>query len=388
MSLPVPLRQILIMLAATFLMAGPLFCPQASGAVLDDFSRGIRLLQERRFADAVAAFSLTIEADAGNARAYNNRGVCHFYLGDLDRAITDYTDAIRLDPAFAEAYKNRGGAWFYKKAYQDALADYSQALALEPDDAQAYYYRAVNRFFLGEYELAIDDYSHALYYQKDFAAAYNQVAWILATCPEERLRDGALALEMVEKALALQSDVEFYDTLAAAYAELGRFEEAVEAQQRAVSMLKAGDDPQLLETGLQRLAHYRSGRPWREKGTDPETNASVAVFVETWRRSWEDGDLAAYLRCYHPDAVQGSRRGAQQIGAHKQRLWQGKSPGRIRIDGIAIHRRGSAVRVTFRQRYEREDGYVDIGTKTLDLAPYGTDWRILRESWHGGAGTP
>jgi len=87
----------------------------------------------------------------------------------------------------------------------------------------------------------------------------------MATCPESRYRDGKRAVELAEKAIALKDDANFLDTLAAAYAEAGRFQEAIKTQERAITKLKQEGETQHLSKCEEHLASYKAGKPWREK---------------------------------------------------------------------------------------------------------------------------
>ena len=93
------------------------------------------------------------------------------------------------------------------------------------------------------------------------AQALNGYAWLLATSPVAAIRDGKRALRQAHRAVELQRKAAYLDTLAAAYAELNRFEDALAVQQQALDM--AGDDAALVEELTARLSNYRQARPWR-----------------------------------------------------------------------------------------------------------------------------
>jgi tetratricopeptide (TPR) repeat protein len=90
----------------------------------------------------------------------------------------------------------------------------------------------------------------------------NNLAWLLATAPDSTVRDGARALLLAEQLVAWRSDDAAYlDTFAAAYAELGRFEDAVRTQKRAVGRLGRGS---LRDEYRRHLKSYENKQPWRE----------------------------------------------------------------------------------------------------------------------------
>ena len=98
--------------------------------------------------------------------------------------------------------------------------------------------------------------------ERDDARALNAYAWLLATAPLAGIRDGELALQHAHRAVGLERNAAYLDTLAAAYAELDRFEDAVAVQQQALAA--AGNDAALIEELTEHLTAYRQARPWRQ----------------------------------------------------------------------------------------------------------------------------
>jgi len=121
----------------------------------------------------VDTFALTEIEEPVTAEDYTDRGLAYYDMGDYDRAIADFTEAIALDPDYARAYHLRGFAYFDQEKYDQAIADYTQVLVLQPDYAQAYYERALNYYTMGNYEQAIDGYTEAIDINPDYALAYN-----------------------------------------------------------------------------------------------------------------------------------------------------------------------------------------------------------------------
>ena len=98
---------------------------------------------------------------------------------------------------------------------------------------------------------------------QDVKEAHNDYAWLLATTAEADLRNGELALKHAEQAVSQESSPAYLDTLAAAYAELGRFADAIATQQQAIAAVDSADT-QLLEELETHLAAYQAGNPWRD----------------------------------------------------------------------------------------------------------------------------
>ena len=97
--------------------------------------------------------------------------------------------------------------------------------------------------------------------EKEYDQTYQYYAWLLATCQEEQYRDGEKAVRLAEKAMALfPNDWTSTSILAAAYAENGQFDLAVEAQNKAIELVEEEDK----EDARARLKAYENHRPWRE----------------------------------------------------------------------------------------------------------------------------
>ncbi|MCK5323949.1 MAG: tetratricopeptide repeat protein, partial [Desulfobulbaceae bacterium] len=175
---------------------------------------------------AIADFNKVVKIRP-HSLVYNSRGAAWFRKENYDKAIADYTSAIEKNPGFDKAYFNRGFAWATKAVFDKAVSDYKKAVELNP----AY---------------------------KD---AYNQLAWLLAVCPDKKIRDGSEAVKISGRLVKLDRTPDFLDTLAAAYAEAGKFKEAVSAQKEAIALIeKQGDYPDLAEY-VKRLKAYEAFKP-------------------------------------------------------------------------------------------------------------------------------
>ena len=200
--------------------------------------------------------------DGGGAAEAFQRGVSAYEKDDLDTSIADFTEAIRLDPEFAEAYCGRGISYRNKGEYDKAIADYTEAIRLDPKLADAYCSRGIAYEQKGEIDSAIGDYMEAIRLNPKNAITHNNLAWLLATCSEDRLRDGQRAIDNATQACELM-EWEIWnslDTLAAAYAETGKFDKAVELQQKAVEL--ATKDAENYHV-RKRLKLYKDGKPYR-----------------------------------------------------------------------------------------------------------------------------
>ncbi len=135
----------------------------------------------------------------------------------------------------------------------------------------------------GRFEQAISAFNKALEIDPNYAPAYNGLAWFYATAKEPRFQNGEKAVELALKACELSawSDPGYLDTLAAAYARKGDFNNAVKWQEKALasSQLKNNAGAQL------RLDFYRNRKPWVED--DPGAGVELThEYMESWTRGW------------------------------------------------------------------------------------------------------
>ena len=127
-----------------------------------------------------------------------------------------------------------------------------------------HYRRSQTHHALKKYSEAQEDFAEALKREPDYPNLLNSWAWQLATCPEPKYRDGRKALDYASRAneKAGGKRPECLDTLAAAYAEAGQFDEAVKAQKKAIESLapKAAEQRKAMQA---RLKLYEAGKPFR-----------------------------------------------------------------------------------------------------------------------------
>jgi tetratricopeptide (TPR) repeat protein len=118
----------------------------------------------------------------------------------------------------------------------------------------------------GEADKAAMLYREALKINVEYADAQNNLAWLLATHPDDRLWNGSEAVKLAETAVRNQGEnPSLLDTLAAAYAADGNFEAAIRTARNALEMARAQNQTLLASKLEQRLTLYQSGRPYRSK---------------------------------------------------------------------------------------------------------------------------
>jgi|SanBayMetagenome_1026888.scaffolds.fasta_scaffold11119_1 tetratricopeptide (TPR) repeat protein len=111
---------------------------------------------------ALEDYNQALKLDPNLAYAYNGRGNVYYYnLGENQKALEDYNQALKLDPNFAVSYNGRGNVYYNLGEKQKALEDYNQALKLDPNLVYAYHGRGNVYYDLGEKQKALEDYQKA-----------------------------------------------------------------------------------------------------------------------------------------------------------------------------------------------------------------------------------
>jgi Flp pilus assembly protein TadD len=150
--------------------------------------------------------------------------------------------------------------------WSEAEKTYSLLLRLTPDNFSAHLHLATVLPHLGRNAEAVTHLQAAMTNCPDAADALNNLAWALATSGDGELRDGAEAVKRAERACEMTHYQEtiMVGTLAAAYAEAGRFDDAVATAQKACALATRLKQPELLERNQELLALYRQHEPYHE----------------------------------------------------------------------------------------------------------------------------
>ena len=172
----------------------------------------------------------------------------------LDKAIDFFSGELRSTPNNTPAYHWRGLVWREKGDLEKARAD----------EVMSIYSRGMAGLASRDYAKALADFDASIALDPQFVLGYNDRAWLRATCPDVKFRDGKIALESATKACEITGwkNPGYLDTLAAAHAEQGAFAKAVEWQQKAID---AGKDHPERQDFAARLALYRSNKPYRQE---------------------------------------------------------------------------------------------------------------------------
>jgi len=225
---------------------------------------GYSLFQTGRANEAITHFRRALEVDPDYAEAHNNLGYALFQTGRANEAITHFQRAVEIKPDWAEAHNNLGYSLLQVGRVDEAIIQYQKALALEPESADACE-RLGNAFRRkGMAAEAMACYQKAIELQPQFIPAQINLAWMLATWPEPSVRNGGKAVALAEQANQFSKDKDplILRTLAAAYAEAGRFPEAVLTAKQALALAVAQSNPGLTNELQTEIGLYQTNSPW------------------------------------------------------------------------------------------------------------------------------
>ena len=234
---------------------------------LAHYELGNALKQKGKFEKAMFHYSKALKINPNYAEAHNNLGYILARQKHYNEAIDHYFEALRIKPGYTEAHNNLGTALLHQGNEKEAIVHYYEALKNNPNYAGAYY--NLGKVFANHLniEKAILLYRKALKLNPEMTQALYNLSWILASHEDEKYRNGE---EAVKLATQLCKITEYQqplplDALAVAYAETGRFNEAVFTARRGLIMaLRYG--PNELILGLKkRLQLYQEKRPYRQR---------------------------------------------------------------------------------------------------------------------------
>ena len=270
--------------------------PDSSSPLLQ---RARLLAVEEKYPEAIADVDRALQLESGNPAALVLRARIRQQAGESAKALDDVEAVLSDDPDNTVALELRGLIAAEQDDYPSAIRDFRRLVARNGDDAVVVSQlgmlylaarqprEAIRRFTraleidaehfaslrgrsdaeisIGDHAAAIADLHKAHALKPDDTGVLNNLAWLLATSPDDAIRDGTRAIELARKACELTEwkEAHIISTLAAGYAETGDFAKAREFSQKAVDATADADDVKKQLEG--ELASYAAEKPWRER---------------------------------------------------------------------------------------------------------------------------
>ncbi len=223
-------------------------------------------LQTSYWRDSETLFTHALAVTGNNDVALNNLGIIFLDKGQLDKAIANLQAAIELRPENGPAHDNLAKALLQRGQLAEAMIQYRKFLEIEPESVEARNTLGTALIQQGRVTEAIAQWQEALAIQPDNGNAASNLAWVFATCPEDSIRNGPRAVELAEKAMRFSGGKipMVFRIVAAAYAEDGRFSDAIEAARRGADLATSQGNSALAAELRNSIALYEAGRPLRD----------------------------------------------------------------------------------------------------------------------------
>ena len=223
---------------------------------------GITFFQQGKSEEAVVHFQQALNIQPDYAEAHYNLGNLRTEQGRLDEAIEHYHQALRIQPDYAKVLYNLGIALARQDRPEEARASFQRAVRLNPNYVQAHNRWAMALMGQRRFDESIRILREGLVLAPDHFGVAINLAWLLATCPEPHLRNGTEAVRLAERVCRATEapHPRALDTLAAAYAEMGRFDEAIEQATQALQRAVSSGQTRLSKQIEARLTLYKAHR--------------------------------------------------------------------------------------------------------------------------------
>jgi tetratricopeptide (TPR) repeat protein len=216
--------------------------------------------------EAVAHYQKALEIQPDYAQSHYNLGVVQVGRGQLDEAVVHFQKALEIHPDFVEAHSNLGVALARCGRFDEAIGHFQKVLDIRPDKAGASQNLAIAVARREKAVKALAERRDTLRLRADDADLLNDTAWMLATNPNASIRNGTEAVELAQRALQISGgkDPAILHTLAAAYAETGRFPEAVQTARKAQELATQQSKQALADSIQAKIRIYETGSAIRE----------------------------------------------------------------------------------------------------------------------------
>ena len=198
------------------------------------------LAEQQKYDEARDHLALSLQLNPNNAQAHCNLGRLLSLQGKFTEAEGHFLTALKLKPNDAEIRKSYASALAEHGSKEEAVNQLREALRLQPE-IEPRVQLATLLSETGHFREAVEQYRQVLAVKPNLPETLSNQAWLLATCSDDAVRDGKEAVRLAERACRLTGykQAPMVGVLAAAYAEAGRFTDAVATAQKAIDLATA-----------------------------------------------------------------------------------------------------------------------------------------------------
>lgn len=225
---------------------------------------GAALIRQGNLDEGIIHLTEALKINPHISIAHNNLGAAYAARGELDKAVEHYQEVLQREPGMAKAHIDLGRVMLLRGDIEEAESHFQAALSSNPGYLKVRYYLGIIYQQQGNIDDAITQYRAEIRINPDDVDALNNLAWIQATHENAKYRDAAKAVELAEMACKLtgnkKSDI--LDTLAAAYAEAGQFDDALNTAHNALKIAESSEQQNLTEEIKKRILLYQKKLPY------------------------------------------------------------------------------------------------------------------------------
>ena len=239
---------------------------QRPDVYLPHFRLGEIANRQEDWARAIVHFNDAIKLEPDDFTLYFHLGLALFKQEKLDEASEQFKKSLQLYPEYVRAHTELGSINYRQNNPEQAIVHWTESVRLNPEQSNLLSDLAELFYTQGKIHEAIKHWKDALKVEPDLSKALNNLAWVLATHRDEEIRDPTEAVRLAAKACEVNNfeNAESLDTLSAALASAGRFEEAIQTAEKAEEIFLSGDMEKKTEQVRGRLESYKAGNPYRE----------------------------------------------------------------------------------------------------------------------------
>jgi tetratricopeptide (TPR) repeat protein len=231
---------------------------------------GTALAQMGDVGGAAEQFEEVIRRDPAHGRAHFSLGVLLNNAGKHAEAIAHFSSALQHEPGYVQARVQLAGALARAGRPGEAVAEFTRAIEADPSLSEALYGRGMAFVRLRRYREARDSFAEGMKRFPDQPLFKLALARLLAAAPDDQIRDGRRAMSLIDELMKGPQSLELAETAAMGLAAVGRFDQAVEAQQSVLEAARSANLAPVVQRAMENLALYKKRQASRRPFSDDE----------------------------------------------------------------------------------------------------------------------